>query len=693
MQHQAIRLPADNPLSVPSALDYEYPRFDLIEAAHFPPAFDAGIREQIAEIEAIAAQSSAPTVENTLVALERSGRLLERVSSIFFGLVGAHTNGEIKAIQVEIAPRLAAHSDDILLNSRLFGRVRALYERRASLDLDAETLRLVEETHKRFIRAGAALSDSDKLRLRAINAELAELRARFEQNVLDEGNAIAIVVDDRADLAGLTEAQIQTAADAARARGSSGGYAIPLLNTTQQPLMAVLESRVLRQRMLEASISRGSQGGDFDNREIVSTVARLRAERAQLLGYATHADYVLDDETAGTVAAVNARLAELTPPAVANARREAAELQAIVDAEQGGFDLEPWDWAFYAEKLRQQRYAFDDAALKPYLELDRVLEDGVFFAANQIYGLRFVERFDLPVYEDSVRVFEVFENDGSSLALFIFDAYARPSKRGGAWARRYVSQSTLLGTRTVVANHANITRPAQGEPTLLTFTEVTTLFHEFGHALHGMFSNVRYPSFSGTSVPRDFVEYPSQVNEMWATWPEVLQHYAVHYETGEPMPAELLARVRAAESFNQGYATTEYLAASIIDQALHQLAPGEVPSAADLMRFEADALEAAGARLDIVPPRYHYPYFLHIISYAYSADYYSYIWSEVLDADTVDWFEDNGGMRRENGQRFREAILSRGGSADAMSLYRAFRGRDPDVRPLLERRGLLGDKL
>jgi peptidyl-dipeptidase Dcp len=453
--------------------------------------------------------------------------------------------------------------------------------------------------------------------------------------------------------------------------------------------MSELDSRSLRERMLEASMSRGGRGGELDNREIVTRIARLRAEQAQLLGYPTHADFVLDDETAGSVAAVNERLAALTPPAVANARREAVDLQAVIAAEGGDFELAAWDWDYYAEKVRLERYAFDDAQLKPYFELDRVLEDGVFYAATQIYGLTFVERFDLPVYEDSVRVFEVFDHDGETIALFIFDPYARPSKRGGAWARRYVSQSRLLDTRTVVANHANITQPPDGEPTLLTFTEVNTLFHEFGHALHGLFSDVTYPSFSGTAVPRDFVEFPSQVNEMWAIWPEVLENYAVHYETGEPMPAELLERVLAAENFNQGYATTEYLAASIIDQAIHQLAPDDVPSAGDLMSFETDALTAAGAALDVVPPRYRYPYFLHIMSYAYSAGYYAYIWSEVLDADTVEWFKENGGMTRANGQRFRDLLLSRGGSQDAMTMYRNFRGRDADVRPLLERRGLL----
>ena len=687
MTQPTMELQEANPFAAPSTLELEYPRFDLIEDSHYLPAFEAGMRQQLAEIEVIATRSDAPSVENTLVPLEKSGQLLDRVSSVFFGLVSAHTNDTINEIRAEIAPRLAAHSDQIMLNIQLFERIRSLHAARETLGLDAETLRLVEETYREFVRAGAQLAPTDKERLRSINTELAELRTQFDQNVLDEVNALAIVVDTREELAGLDDAQIDAAANAAESRGLPGKYVIPLLNTTQQPLMSALENRALRERMLQTSMSRGSNGSEFDNRGLVTRIAQLRAEQAQLLGFATHADYVLDDQMAATVAAVNERLESLTPPAVRNARREAEDLQALIESQGGDFELAAWDWDFYAEKVRRERYAFDDAELKPYFELDRVLTDGAFYAANQIYGLTFVERFDLPVYEDSVRVFEIFDHDGSTLALFLFDPYARPSKRGGAWARSYVRQSRLLGTDTVAANHLNVTRPPEGEPTLLTFGEVTTLFHEFGHALHAMFSDVNYPSLSGTSVPRDFVEYPSQVNEMWSTWPEVLANYAQHYETGEPMPQDLLDRVLEAENFNQGYATTEYLAASIIDQALHQLSPDEVPSAEELMDFEAAALDAAGADLDIVPPRYRFPYFSHVMG-GYSAGYYAYVWSEVLDADTVKWFEENGGMQRENGQRLRDAVLSRGGSVDAMTLYRNFRGRDPDVQPLLERRGL-----
>jgi peptidyl-dipeptidase Dcp len=683
----SVSMAGDNPFLAESSLFLQYPPFDLIEDGHYIPAFEAGMEAQLAEVEAIVAQGAAPTLENTLIPLELSGEILTRVSSVYFGMIAAHTNDTLNEIQVEIAPRLSAHSDSILLNGALFERIKTLYDTRESFGLAPESLRLVEETHRDFVRAGAELSEAEKETLRAINTELAELQTAFSQNVLNEVNESFTVVDTREELAGLTEAQIEGAADAAEERDLAGKYVIPMLNTTQQPTMASLENRDLRERMLTTSLARGSRGGEFDNREILSRTARLRAEKAQLLGYATHADYILDNQTAKTVSAVNERLGSLAPPAVANAVREAADLQAMIDAEEGGFELAAWDWDYYSDKVRQERYAFDEAELKPYLELNSVLQDGVFYAANQISGITFEERFDLPVYQEDVRVFEVFDHDGSTLSLFIFDPYARSSKRGGAWMRGYVRQSHLRGTRTVVANHINISEPPEGEPTLLTFDEVTTMFHEFGHALHGMFSDVTYPSFSGTSVPRDFVEYPSQVNEMWSTWPEVLKNYARHYETGEPMPTELLDKVLEADQFNQGYATTEYLAASITDQALHQLNPDEVPAADDLMQFEASALAAAGADLATVPPRYRLTYFSHIMG-GYSAGYYSYIWSEVLDADTVEWFKANGGMSRENGQHFRDTLLSRGGSEEAMTLFRNFAGREPNVEPLLERRGL-----
>jgi len=677
-----------NPFFTESPLYMQYPQFDKIENSHYAPAFEKGMQEQLAEIEAIANQAEAPTLDNTLIPMERSGQTLDRVARVFFAMASANTNDDLEEIRSEMAPKLSAHRDQILLNPMLFERVQALYDQRDSLELDPESYRFIEENYKDFIRAGAKLSDADKEKLKAINAELASLQTKFSQNVLNEVNASAVVVDSREELAGMSDTLIEAAAEAAKEKGLEGKYVIALLNTSQQPPLASLEDRALRQRIMEASLARGSRGGEFDNREILTRVVKLRAERARLMGYENHAAFGLENQTARTTKAVNERLASLAPPAVANARREAADMQKIIDAEGGDFELASWDWDFYAEKVRMERYNFDASQLRPYFEMNNVLEKGVFFAAEKVFGITFKERKDLPVYQEDVRVFEVFEADGSTLALFIMDPYARPSKRGGAWMNAYVSQSNLMGNKPVVANHQNITKPTSAdEPTLLTFDEVTTMFHEFGHALHGMFSNVKYPSFSGTSVPRDFVEYPSQVNEMWATWPDILKNYAVHYETGEAMPQELLEKVLATRKFNQGYTTTEYLAASLLDQAWHQLQPEAVPTAEGLLDFEAQALENAGVALDTVPPRYRSTYFSHIIG-GYSAGYYAYIWSEVLDADTVEWFKQNGGMTRENGDHFRQTLLSRGGSVDAMELFRNFRGADPDIQPLLDRRGL-----
>ncbi|MDP6095389.1 MAG: M3 family metallopeptidase [Gammaproteobacteria bacterium] len=676
---------SENPFFNPSPLYFNYPQFDLIRNEHYLPAFERGIAEQLIEIEAIAEQDAAPTFENTILAMELSGQLLQRVSSVFYSLAGAHTNDDIQALQQELAPRMAAHDDSIVLNPLLFDRINTIYETRS--ELAPESARLVEKYYVDFVRAGAALNPGQQERMRELNAQIALQRTLFSQNVLSEVNDLAIVVDSREELTGLDDTAIGAAAEEAQSRDLPGKFVIPLLNTSGQPALAKLQNRALRERILQTSLSRGSRGGAFDNREAISTILRLRAERAQLLGYDNHAQYVLEDETAGSVAAVNQRLAELAPPAVANARREATDLQAQLEDSGGDFNLAAWDWDFYAEKLGVERFEFDDAQLRPYFELDNVLTNGLFFAAEQLYGISFQERTDLPVYQEDVRVFEVFDAVGTTLALFLGDYYARSSKRGGAWMNAYLSQNDLLNTQPVVANHLNITEPPEGQPTLLSFGEVTTLFHEFGHALHGMFSNVDYPYFSGTRVPRDFVEYPSQVNEMWATWPEVLENYAVHYQTGEPMPTELLQKVLSARQFNQGFATTEYLAASLLDQSFHQLTPEQVPAADEIIQFEATALEAAGIALPEVPPRYRSTYFSHIMG-GYAAGYYSYIWSEVLDADTVEWFKENGGLLRENGDHFRQTLLSRGGSEDAMALFRRFRGRDARIEPLLERRGL-----
>ena len=679
---------ADNPFFAESPLPHRLPPFDRIDDAHYAPAFERGMADQIAEIEAIAGASEPATFENTIVALERSGQLLNRVAATFFALSSADTNDAINAIRNEMAPRLAAHTDRMLLDAGLFARVEALYEQRDALGLDDESRRLVEEYYVDFVRAGARLSDAEKERMQAINARLAALSSRFTQNVLDEVNASAVVVESRDELAGLSEGQVAAAVAAAEARDLEGRYVIPLLNTSGQPALASLEDRGLRERIMRTSLARGSQGGEYDNRGVITEMARLRAERAAMLGYPNHAAYILERQTARTVDAVNERLASLAPPAVANAEREAADLQAMAAAEGADLALAAWDWSYYTEKVRAERYAFDASQLRPYFEMDNVLENGVFFAANRLYGLTFEERPELPVYHPDVRVWEVFDAGGEALGLFIGDFYARPSKRGGAWMNAYVSQSHLMGTSPVVGNHLNVPKPPEGEPTLLTFDEVTTMFHEFGHALHGFFSDVRYPYFAGTSVPRDFVEYPSQVNEMWATWPEVLRNYAVHHETGEPMPADLLDRVLATQQFNQGFATTEYLAASLLDMAWHQLTADEVPDAVGVEAFEAAALEAAGVGLETVPPRYRSTYFSHIWSSGYSAGYYSYIWSEVLDADSVEWFKENGGLLRENGDHFRSTLLSRGGSVEALDLFRAFRGAEPDIGPLLVRRGL-----
>ena len=676
-----------NPLFKASPLPLDYPQFDLIQTEHYLPAFDRGMAEQLTEIEAIANQVEAPGFDNTIVALERSGQLLDRVSRIFFSMASAHTNDEIRSLQQQLAPLLASHNDAILLNSALFARIKILFDQRQSLSLDPEAQRLLELYHLDFVRAGAALTGLQQERMREINADMAIMQTLYSQNVLSEANDLAIIVDSEEEMQGIDDALKQAASEEAAERDIPGKYVIPLLNTSGQPVLASLQNRSIRKRIFETSLSRGSRGGDFDNRDVLSKILTLRAERAELLGFANHAEFILANQTAQTVDVVNRRLAELAAPAVVNVRREANDLQAMIESEGADFQLAAWDWDFYAEKLRSERFDFDANQLRPYFELENVLQRGVFYAAERLFGIHFEERDDLPVYQEDVRVFEVIDVGGTTLGMFIADFYARPSKRGGAWMNSYVSQSELMGTQPVVANHLNITAPPAGEPTLLTFDEVTTMFHEFGHALHGLFSAVKFPYFSGTSVPRDFVEYPSQVNEIWAIWPEVLENYAVHYESREAMPRTLLEKVVSSQTFNQGFATTEYLAASIVDQALHQLTVDEVPAADLIMAFEEQALGAAGIQVDEVPPRYRATYFSHIAG-GYSASYYSYIWSEVLDADTAEWFYDNGGLQRENGDRFRRSLLSQGGSKDAMSLYRSFRGRDAQILPLLERRGL-----
>lgn len=676
----------DNPFFEESALTHGMPPFDRIRDEHYLPAFRAGMEQQLEETDRIARDEAEPTFENTIVAMERTGRLLDRVGRVFDNLNSAHTNEQLQEVEQEVAPLIAAHEDAIYLSAPLFARVDALYQGRAELGLDAESLRLLERYNTDFVRAGARLGEAEKERLSEINAELARLSTAFGQNVLAETNDSAVLVETVEELEGLTEAEIGTAAEAAEAAEHPGSYLLALRNTTIQPILTNLQNRALRERIYRASISRCARDNEHDNRPIIVQMATLRAEKARLLGYENSAEYVLEDRTAGTPRAVNEMLALLAPAARANALREAADIQALIDSQGGDFTLQPWDWAFYAEQVRRSRFDLDEAALRPYFELNAVLNNGVFFAAERLFGIRFVERDDLPVYHEDVRVWEVIDADGTSLGLFLGDFLARESKRGGAWMNQYVLQSGLLEARPVVGNHLNVPPPPEGQPTLLTVDEVETLFHEFGHALHGLFSNVRYPRFGGTTVPRDFVEFPSQYFEMWAFWPEVLANYARHHEGDSPIPQELVDRVQEARQFNQGYETSEYVAASIIDQAWHQRSASEVPQ--DSAVFEAGVLSEAGLQLEAVPPRYHSTYFSHIFANDYYAGYYSYIWSEVLVADSELWFEQNGGLRRENGQRLREMILSRGGSHDAMELYRTFAGRDPEIEPLLVRRGL-----
>ena len=685
---------SDNPFAAPSTLPFQLPPFDRIRDADYRPAFDAGMAEQLREVSAIAHSSAAPTFANTIVALERSGRLLERVETTFSNLNACNTDPQMEQIDTDMAPRLTAQRDAIHLNPALWSRVDALYNRRESLHLDPESLQLLTRYHTLFVRAGARLSDAQQARLKDLNKQISALTTRFKQNVLKATTDGAVIVEDVAELDGLSAEQVGAAAAAAAARGLTGKWLIALQNTTTQPVLAQLTNRSMRERIYRASTSRGV-GGATDNTAVIAELVLLRAERATLLGFPDHAAYQIADESAGTPEAVRGMIAQVAPAALARTQAEAADLQKVIDAEataagKASFALQPWDWSFYAEKVRKSRYDFDQALVAPYFELDHVLEDGVFYAAHQLYGLSFRERHDLPVYQQDVRVFEVFDADGKPLALFLADYFARDNKQGGAWMASYVSQSRLLQQKPVVANHLNVPKPQPGQPVLLTFDEVTTMFHEFGHALHGMLSDVHYPLLSGTAVPRDFVEYPSQYNEMWAREPSVVAHYARHYQTGAPMPPELLAKVLAAQNFNQGYATLEYLEAALLDQAWHQITVAQAPSAQRVPAFERDALQASGLDYAPVPPRYHSTYFAHIFQGGYSAGYYAYLWSEVLARDTGQWFHTHGGLTRANGDFLRARVLSRGRSEDPQVLFRNFYGRAPEIEPLLEYRGLAG---
>jgi len=670
-----------NPFFTPSTLPFGLPPFAEIADEHYRPAFDKGFTEQIAEIDRVVATEEAPTFENTFLPLERSGQVLRRVATVFYNKSSSDSTEFTNELEEEIAPLYAAHSDAIRLNAQLFERIDAVYQQLEQLDLDAESRYLVERYHAEFTIAGAGLDDDDKEALREYNKRLSSLTTRFEKNLLADTNDLAVVIDDVAELDGLDAGAISAAAQAATDRGLEGKYLVTLVLFTGHPHLASLTDRAVRERIMTASRARGSRDNEFDNRDLVLEITKLRAERAKLLGFDSHAAYVTADETAKTPEAVLGMLEKLAPIAARNARTEQAELQKLADE-----PIEAWDWAFYSEKVRKATYDVDTAAMRPYFEAERALKDGVFFAATRLYGITFEERPDLVAYHPDARVFEVSNEDGSPLGLYVYDLYTRDSKRGGAWMNPLISQSALLETPTVVVNNLNVPKPAAGSPTLLTYDELNTLFHEFGHALHGLFARVTYPKFAGTNVFRDFVEFPSQVNEMWMLWPEVLANYAVHFETGEPMPQQLVDKLNASSAFNEGFETSTYLAAALLDQAWHaRSADDEVT---DVAGFESAALANVGLDNPAVPTRYSSTYFAHTFSGGYDAGYYSYIWSEVLDADTVEWFKVNGGLTRENGDRFRSLLLGVGGSKDPLEAFREFRGRDAELGPLLKRRGL-----
>ncbi len=680
-------LPSSNPFAAPSTLPYQAPRFDRIKDGDYRPALDEGIRQHLAEIAAIAGNKAAPTFENTIAAMERAGRLLDRVGNVFFAVVQANTNPALDKIQTDFAPRLAAHEDAIKLDPRLFARIKALHDRQATLKLDPEARQLLKIVYRDFVHAGANLSESDKTRLKAINRRMATLETSFQQKLVAAAKAAALVVDNRSELAGLPEAEIAAAAEAGKARGLKGKFVIPLQNTTQQPLLTSLANRATREKLYRLSWTRAEKGDGNDTRAIIRQLAVLRADKAKLLGYPNYASYVLYDQMAQTPQAVKAFIGRLVPATAAKAAEEARLIQQAIDREPKRFDLKPWDWQRYAERVRKDRYDLDEEQLRPYFELNRVLKDGVLHAATRLYGITFKQRTDLPVYHPDMTVYEVFDHDGRALGLVYFDLFKRDNKTGGAWMSNFVGQSRLLGTRPVVYNVANFTKPAPGQPALISFDDVTTLFHEFGHALHGLFANQIYPSLSGTNVARDFVEFPSQFNEHWALYPEVLRNYAVHNKTGAVIPPALVDRLKKSQTWGQGYALGELLAASELDLQWHML-PAGTP-AQDVDRFEAKALADTHTDFANVPPRYRSSYFLHIWANGYASAYYAYQWTVMLDTSAYDWFTRHGGLTRANGQRFRDLILSKGHTLDYAPMFRAFYGRDPDIRPMLEHRGLV----
>ncbi|MRG31137.1 peptidyl-dipeptidase Dcp [Enterobacter cancerogenus] len=672
----------NNPFFDISLLPYQAPRFDLIEDSHYRPAFDEALRQKRADIDAIIAQTSPPDFDNTVLALEKSGAMLSRVSSVFFAMTSAHTNDDLQALDEQFSTELAELANDIWLNDTLFSRVERVWQDRAALD--AESRRLVEETWLHFVLAGARLNAAEKAELKTLNTESASLTSRFNQRLLAADNAGGLVVDDVQQLDGLSADQIGTAAQAATEKGLRDRWLIPLLNTTQQPALAALRNRQTRERLFKAGWDRTQKGDENDTRELIRRLASLRARQAQLLGFEDYASWSTADQMAKTPAAALAFMRGIVPAARGRAAREQADIQKVIDDEQGGFTVEAWDWAYYAERVRSAKYALDESQIKPYFALNTVLHDGVFWAASELFGIRFVERFDIPVYHPDVRVWEIFDHTGEGMALFYGDFFARDSKSGGAWMGNFVEQSFESSARPVIYNVCNYQKPATGQTALLSWDDVITLFHEFGHTLHGLFASQRYATLSGTNTPRDFVEFPSQINEHWASHPRVFAHYARHYQTQEPVPDALRDKMLNATQFNKGYDMTELLSAALLDMNWHSIR-GTVDN---VESFEAEALKKEGLDLPAIPPRYRSSYFAHIFGGGYAAGYYAYLWTQMLADDGYQWFVEQGGLTRENGQKFREAILSRGNSTDLAELYRQWRGHDPRIEPMLENRGL-----
>ncbi|TWI53701.1 peptidyl-dipeptidase Dcp [Pseudomonas duriflava] len=676
----------DNPFYQVSTLPFQAPRFDRIQVSDYEPAIIDGIRQKRDEVERIATNPETPTFQNTYVALEQSGELLERVMSVFGAMTSANTSEELQRIDEAQSPKLAALNDAIMLDGTLFSRLQAVYDQRDALDLSAEDRRLIDIVHQQFVLAGAMLSEQDKERLKALNQESATLTTQFTNKLLAAMKSGGLVISDRDQLEGLSDAELDIAAQAARERNLEGQWLLALLNTTQQPVLISLSNRATRKDLFDASWTRAEKGDANDTRTLIKRLAKIRAEQAHLLGYPNYAAWRLQSQMAKTPEAALAFMRQIAPAATARARREAADIQAVIEQQGGDFALEAWDWPFYAEQVRKARYDLDESQIKPYFELDNVLWNGVFHAATLLYGIRFEARPDLPVYHPDVRAYEVFDQDGQSLALFYADFFARDNKGGGAWMGNFVNQSKLLGTRPVVYNVCNFSKPAVGQPALLSWDDVITLFHEFGHALHGIFANQMYATLSGTSTPSDFVEFPSQFNEYWADYPAVFTHYAKHYQTGEPMPQALIDKIEKASRFNKGYDMTELLAAALLDIRWHLLNADQPEQ--DVAAFETAALEQEQVYLRYVPPRYRSSYFMHIWGNSYGAGYYAYLWTQMLSDDGFEWFKEHGGLTRENGQRFRDMILSRGNSEDLEQLYRTWRGKEPSIEPMLVNRGL-----